>query len=97
MPAVVRRGDIAIAISTSGTSPGLAARLKRKIAKIIGPEYARFAELLSQARDEIRHTVQDAEERKAVHNRILDSDIMDRLKRNDSAGAKRRLRELIRS
>ena len=95
MPAVVRRGDIAIAISTSGTSPGLAARLKRKIAKIIGPEYARFAELLSQARDEIRHTVQDAEERKAVHNRILDSDIMNRLKRNDSAGAKRRLRELI--
>ena len=97
MPAVVRRGDIAIAISTSGKSPGLAARLRRKIAKVVGPEYAKFAELLSQARDEIRQTFLDVDERKAVHNRILDSDIMDRLKRNDSAGAKRRLRELIKS
>src|SRR5262249_38835388 len=43
MPAVVRRGDIAIAISTGGTSPGLAARLRQKIARIIGPEYAKLA------------------------------------------------------
>src|SRR6266850_3472052 len=33
MPAVVRRGDIGIAISTSGTSPALAARLRRKISR----------------------------------------------------------------
>jgi siroheme synthase-like protein len=37
MPAVVRRGDIAIAISTGGTSPGLAARLRRKISRLVGP------------------------------------------------------------
>src|SRR5689334_21112995 len=43
MPAVVRRGDIAIAISTGGTSPGLAARLRQKIAKLIGPEYGQLA------------------------------------------------------
>ena len=97
MPAVVRRGDIAIAISTGGTSPGLAAQLRREIAKIIGPEYAKLGELLSQARLEIRRRIPDARQRKAMHYRILTSDIIERLKRNDSAGAERRLKEIMES
>jgi siroheme synthase-like protein len=97
MPAVVRRGDVAIAISTGGTSPGLAAQLRRKIGRIIGPEYAKLAQLLSKARPEIRSRVPDAEQRKALHYRILTSDIIGRLKRNDNAGAERRLREIIES
>ena len=95
MPAVVRRGDVAIAISTGGTSPGLAARLRQKSAEIIGPEYGQMAQLLSKARLEIRHRIQGAAERKALHDRILDSDIIERLKRNDTAGAERLLREII--
>ena len=97
MPAVVRRGDIAIAISTGGASPGLAARLRRKISRLVGPEYARLAELLSDARPEIRRRIQDEDERKALHYRILDSDIISRLKQNDTAGAERLLREIIES
>jgi precorrin-2 dehydrogenase/sirohydrochlorin ferrochelatase len=97
MPAVVRRGDIAIAISTSGTSPGLAARLRRKISGVVGPEYARLSELLSRARPEIRRRIPNEQERKALHYRILDSDIIIRLKENDTAGAERLLREIIES
>jgi len=97
MPAVLRRGDIAVAISTGGTSPGLAAQIRRTIAKIIGPEYAQLAQLLSRARREIRERVPDAEERKALHYRILNSDIIERLKRDDRAGAERRLKEIIES
>ena len=97
MPAVVRRGDIAIAISTGGTSPGLAAQLRQKIGQIIGPEYAEFARLLARTRPEIQRRVPDIEERKALQYRILNSDIMDRLRQNDSEGAERRLREIIES
>jgi siroheme synthase-like protein len=97
MPAVVRRGDVAIAISTGGTSPGLAARLRQKISLMIGPEYSRLARLLSKVRPEIQRRVPDARERKAVHDRILDSDIIDRLREDDMAGAERRLREIIES
>jgi precorrin-2 dehydrogenase/sirohydrochlorin ferrochelatase len=97
MPAVVRRGDVAIAISTGGASPGLAGQLRRKIEKLIGPEYARLAELLSQARLEIRRRVPEARDRKALHLRILNSDIMKRLKRNDTDGARKRLKEIIES
>jgi precorrin-2 dehydrogenase/sirohydrochlorin ferrochelatase len=95
MPAVVRRGDIGVAISTSGTSPALAALLRRKISGVIGPEYARLAELLSRVRPEIRGKVDTEEGRKDLHYRIIDSDIISLLKLNDIALAERRLQEII--
>jgi len=97
MPAVVRRGHVAIAISTSGTSPGLAARLREKIGRLIGAEYGRLTQLLSEARPQIRQRLPYAADRKALQYRILDSDIMRYLKKNDIAGARRRLQEIIES
>jgi precorrin-2 dehydrogenase / sirohydrochlorin ferrochelatase len=38
-PAVLRRGDLTIAISTGGGSPGLAAALKHFLGEVIGPEW----------------------------------------------------------
>ena len=97
MPAVFRRGDISIAISTGGTSPGLAARLRQKIARLIGPEYGKLAQLLARARPQIIKQIPDQADRKALQYRILDSDIMTYLKQDDIAGAERRLREIIES
>jgi precorrin-2 dehydrogenase/sirohydrochlorin ferrochelatase len=95
MPAVVRRGDIGVAISTSGTSPALAARLRRKISGLIGPEYARLAELLSRIRPEIRGKIHSEGRRKDLHYRIIDSDIISLLKLDDAAPAERRLKQII--
>jgi precorrin-2 dehydrogenase/sirohydrochlorin ferrochelatase len=95
MPAVIRRGDIGVAISTSGTSPALAARLRRRISEVIGPEYARLAKLLSQARPEIRNNVGTEEGRKHLHYRIIDSDIITLLKSEDIEPAERRLKQII--
>ena len=97
MPAVVRQGDIAVAVSTGGKSPGLAAQVRNKIATVIGPEYARLAELLAQVRPEIQRRIPNEEDRKALHYRILNSDIMERLSKDDREGAERRLREIIES
>jgi precorrin-2 dehydrogenase/sirohydrochlorin ferrochelatase len=95
MPAVVRRGDIGVAISTSGTSPALAARLRRTISGLIGPEYGRLAELLSRIRPEIRGKIQTEGRRKDLHYRIIDSDIISLLKLDDTAPAERRLKQII--
>ena len=43
LPAIVRSGPLAIAISTAGASPALAKRMKREIAELFGEEYARLA------------------------------------------------------
>ena len=95
MPAVVRRGDIGVAISTNGTSPALASRLRQKISELIGPEYARLSELLSRIRPEIRSKVHTEEQRKDLHYRIIDSEIVSLLKQDDRARAEQRLKEII--
>lgn len=49
-PAVVKRGDLQIAISTGGASPAFAARLRRNLEDQFGDEYARTLEVLRAAR-----------------------------------------------
>jgi precorrin-2 dehydrogenase / sirohydrochlorin ferrochelatase len=54
-PAVVRRGDLTVAISTGGKCPGLAAAIRRQIEASFGPEWAtkleRIAALRTRWRD----------------------------------------------
>jgi precorrin-2 dehydrogenase len=95
MPAVVRRGDLAVAISTGGASPALAATLREKLSEMFGPEYQELLELLSQARAEIQRRFHDEADRKALHYRILESNLTDLLKRQDREGAERLLRKMI--
>ncbi len=49
----LRRGDISIAVSTSGKSPALARKLRLKLEEEFGEEYARLASLLSAVRAEV--------------------------------------------
>ena len=49
-PAVVRRGDLTVAISTGGKSPGLAAALRRQIEASLGPEWERRLERIAELR-----------------------------------------------
>lgn len=52
-PAVVRRGDLQIAISTSGQSPSLAQRLRQQLEQQFGPAYAEWVAELGSTRREI--------------------------------------------
>jgi precorrin-2 dehydrogenase/sirohydrochlorin ferrochelatase len=49
-PAVVRRGDLQIAISTSGQSPSLAQKLRQQLEQQFGPGYAAWVAELGQTR-----------------------------------------------
>jgi precorrin-2 dehydrogenase/sirohydrochlorin ferrochelatase len=52
-PAVVRRGDLQIAISTAGQSPSLASRIRRRLQAQFGPEYAARVAQLGKVRREV--------------------------------------------
>ena len=49
-PAVVRRGDLQIAISTNGRSPSLARKLRQQLERQFGPGYARWVAELGETR-----------------------------------------------
>lgn len=63
MPAVVRRGKLVIAVSTSGASPSIASRIRSEIEAIYGVEYELVLELLSEYRMNVQQNVKDAKER----------------------------------
>lgn len=52
-PAVVRRGDLQIAISTSGQSPSLAQRLRQQLERQLGEGYAAWVEELGETRRQV--------------------------------------------
>jgi uroporphyrin-III C-methyltransferase / precorrin-2 dehydrogenase / sirohydrochlorin ferrochelatase len=63
-PAVVNRGDLQIAISTSGHSPALAQRIRIELEHQFGPEYTRWIRELGDARRELFATDMDPDVRK---------------------------------
>ncbi|HEX5307654.1 MAG TPA: bifunctional precorrin-2 dehydrogenase/sirohydrochlorin ferrochelatase [Solirubrobacteraceae bacterium] len=74
LPAIVRTGPLAIAISTAGASPALAKRMKREIAATYGEPYAQLAVLLNQARGWAKGTLPTYQDRKAFFEGIVNGD-----------------------
>ena len=74
LPAIVRTGPLAIAISTAGASPALAKRMKREIAELFGEEYARLAVILNDARGWAKGTLPTYQDRKEFFEGIVNGD-----------------------
>jgi precorrin-2 dehydrogenase/sirohydrochlorin ferrochelatase len=65
-PAVVRRGDLQIAISTNGHSPALAQRIRRELEIQFGPEYGEWLEQLGRTRQQLFASKIDPEQRRRL-------------------------------
>ena len=74
LPAIVRTGPLAIAISTAGASPALAKRMKAEVAELFGEEYARLAVMLNDARGWAKGTLPTYQDRKAFFEGIVNGD-----------------------
>ncbi|OLC68673.1 MAG: uroporphyrinogen-III C-methyltransferase [Gemmatimonadetes bacterium 13_1_40CM_4_69_8] len=94
-PAIHRQGDVAVAVSTAGKSPALAVRLRERIGRLIGPEYATLLDLLGELRAELAQRVPDARVRTRLWYRIVDSDAIESVRRGDIAGARARIGRLV--
>jgi precorrin-2 dehydrogenase len=65
-PAVVRRGDLQIAISTAGQSPLLAQRIRKRLEQQFGQEYAGWVEQLGKLRREVLSSELPAERKREL-------------------------------
>ncbi len=70
-PAVVRRGALQIAISTTGQSPALAQRLRKELEEQFGPEYERWLEHIGRVRQKMQGGKLGAEERKRLLHEMV--------------------------
>jgi len=86
-PAILRKGDLNIAISTGGKAPALAVRLKERLQKEIGPQYERFLELSGQLREPLARNIPDFETRKKLWYELVDSDILELLSQDNEPAA----------
>jgi precorrin-2 dehydrogenase/sirohydrochlorin ferrochelatase len=63
-PAVVRRGDLQIAVSTSGQSPSLAQRIRQQLERQFGPGYAHWVAELGETRRKVLASDLDPERKR---------------------------------
>lgn len=95
VPSIVRRGDLMVAISTSGRAPALAVRLRQELEERLGPHHGRFLELARRLRAPLARRVPDFERRRELWYRLVDSDVLDLLEQGEDEGARRRTAEIV--
>jgi siroheme synthase-like protein len=94
-PAVIRRGDLTVAVSTGGSSPALARRLRERLEQLIGPEYGELARLLAELRPEIRRRYPEPAARRRAVFRLVDSGLLEIIREHGPDQARARAHELL--
>lgn len=94
-PSTHRQKDFTIAISTNGAAPAFAVRMKQRFQREIGPEYGILVDLLKEIRGEIKRRIPDFPRRRELWYRIIDSDILEKIRAGNIEGARGEIREWI--
>jgi len=90
MPAVLRRGDLLVAVSTGGRSPGLARMLRDDLARGLGPGHDALLRTVGAIRDALRRGVRDSRARARAIGRLLRPEAPPRGRTGRSDGGRRR-------
>ena len=78
-PAVVRRGDLQLAISTNGHSPALAQRIRRELEAQFGPEYGEWLKQLGRIRQELFASPMNPEDRRRLLHQLASREAFEQM------------------
>ncbi|ABO50682.1 precorrin-2 dehydrogenase [Desulforamulus reducens MI-1] len=92
VPSVIRRGKLSIAVSTSGASPLLAAKIRRQLEKQFGTEYEEFADVLTEVRNQVLNDIEDIHARRTIFKKLVESDILELLREKKYDQVKERIK-----
>jgi len=95
VPAVVKRGNLQIAIGTGGYCPAYAGHLRQRLETVFTEEHGRFLAELEGIRREIVEEVPDPALRKALLGRLVDDESFEYFRANGPASWRKRTRTMI--
>ncbi|MGY6211261.1 precorrin-2 dehydrogenase/sirohydrochlorin ferrochelatase family protein [Cytobacillus firmus] len=81
-PAVVRRGEFVLTVSTSGGSPGLTRKVKGELEEQYGEHYAQYVSFLKEARQRILEKF-NGNEKKQLLAELLDPQLLEWMEQGD--------------
>ena len=94
-PSIVRRGDLVVAISTSGRAPALAVRLRQRLERELGPEYGALLEVAGRLRKPLARAVPEFEERRRSWYELVDSEVLALFRDGRTAEARERAEQIM--
>lgn len=95
VPAVVKRGDLTLAVSTGGKSPAVAAMVRKQLAENFGEEYGLLLDLISRLREQVLTGEGNSSERKILFQNILHDDIVHWIKSGQRDLLRKHLRAVL--
>ncbi|MGD9145540.1 MAG: bifunctional precorrin-2 dehydrogenase/sirohydrochlorin ferrochelatase [Anaerolineae bacterium] len=97
VPAIVRRGDLTLSVSTGGNSPALARRIRRSLEQQFDSAYGPYLVLLGELRPLVRQRVASQAQRKMLWETLLDAKILELLRAGATEAARERALEIVES
>jgi len=95
VPSIIARGDLQIAISTSGISPLLTKTIRKKLEELFGSEYNTLLKLVRKYRSIIKKKFSDVKVRKIKLEKLLDPSIIKKIKNGDIKKAEEEFKRII--
>lgn len=95
VPALVRRGPLRIAVSTSGRAPIVAKRLRHRLESEFGEEWGEYLELLGRVRELTAERLSDRDARRRLAEAAADADLLERVRQGGSPSPEEVLAELL--
>ncbi len=92
---IVKRGPLVLSISTSGTAPALAVRLRERLEKELGEEYERFLMFTKSLRPLMKKKYSTFDRRKEAWYQLIDSIVLDLLRQNKDEQAWQKASEIL--
>jgi precorrin-2 dehydrogenase/sirohydrochlorin ferrochelatase len=83
VPSVLSRGDLLIAVSTSGKSPAFARKVRVELERHFGEEYGSFLNLMGNLRKEVLRLGLSQEENKSAFEDLVGSDLLSAVREKD--------------
>ncbi len=97
VPALLRRGNVAAAVCTSGQSPLLAAHLRDQIEKIFPEEIGTLAQILGEIREKVSTSTLQPDEKKALYTALLQKDFLSALQQGREDEVRENVKQCISS